>query len=116
MDTISLILIGISIVLFLLSFFQKDKTSELQKEVDQLSMNMLQEQYSTNKRIKVLEEELLISNSFAIPKQESKIRPNKILINQVMSLANQGLPIDQISNQSSLPVNVVDDILQGRIK
>ena|SRR6185312_6139045 len=110
MNTIIIILLSASALLFILSFFQKDRTRELEKEVEQLSIQMLQEHYTIKKRMNVLEEELLIEDDPSLFKKE----PNKILINHVLALFNQGLDLQQISKQSSLSVETVRDIINGR--
>ncbi|MBS4194688.1 hypothetical protein [Lederbergia citri] len=116
MDTIIIILLSLAVLLFVISFFQSDKVKVLEKEVEQLSMNMLQDHYLMKKRLKVLEEELLIGQSFIndSPKHEKTREPNEILKNHVLALYNQGLDIQQISKQSSLSVETVKDIIKRR--
>ena len=65
MDTIIIILLSTSILLFIISFFQKDKTKQLEKELEELSFSVLQENYQLKKRMKVLEEELLMEDTLA---------------------------------------------------
>ncbi|MBS4217146.1 hypothetical protein KHA96_02325 [Bacillus sp. FJAT-49711] len=114
MDTIIIILLGLSVLLFVISFFQTDKVKVLEKEVEQLTMNVLQDHYLMKKRLKVLEEELLMGQSFIndIPKRNQE--PNEILKNHVIALYNQGLEIQQISKQSSLSVETVKSIIRNR--
>ncbi|MCJ8006835.1 hypothetical protein ACFFF5_01050 [Lederbergia wuyishanensis] len=116
MDTIIIFLLGLSIVLFIISFFQTDKVKVLEKEVEQLSMNVLQDHYLMKKRLKVLEEELLMGQNFIddIPRRELDQEPNEILKNHVLALYNQGLEIQQISKQSSLSVETVKNIIKKR--
>ncbi|MBD8069147.1 hypothetical protein [Bacillus sp. PS06] len=56
-------LLALSIVLLLLSFFKRDSINELQEQVEELSMSHIQETYQLKKKISVLEEELLMSES-----------------------------------------------------
>lgn len=115
MYTIIIILLSASILLFIISFFQKDSVKIIEKEVEQLSMNMLQEQYMLKKRMKVLEEELLLEDDL-LPTQPRKTNtPNEILKSHVLALYNQGLDMKQISQQSSLPLAAVKDIINGRL-
>ncbi|MBS4199672.1 hypothetical protein KHA93_08385 [Bacillus sp. FJAT-49732] len=116
METIIVILLGLSIVLFIISFFQTDKVKVLEKEIEQLSMNVLQDHYLLKKRLKVLEEELLMGQSIIddVPKREFDREPNEILKNHVLALYNQGLEIKQISKQSSLSVETVQNIINRR--
>ncbi|MBW8348117.1 hypothetical protein K0H71_01510 [Bacillus sp. IITD106] len=116
MDTIIIILLSLAVLLFIISFFQTDKVKVLEKEVEQLSMNMLQDHYLMKKRLKVLEEELLMGQSFIndAPGLKKTREPNEILKSHVLALYHQGLDIQQISKQSSLPVETVKDIIKRR--
>ena len=51
-----------SLLLFILSFFIKDPNKELRKEFDQFSMQQFQEVYQIKKKLKILEEELLVND------------------------------------------------------
>ncbi|MFS0613872.1 hypothetical protein [Lederbergia ruris] len=112
MHTLVIILFSLSILFFLISLFQPDRTKALEKELEQLSMKLLQENYLLKKRVKVLEEELLtpdFQESFSMKEPSNK--PNEILKNQVIALYHQGLNLGQISKQSSLPINKVQQII-----
>lgn len=117
MDFIVPGLLVISILLLILSFFLKDPVKELKNELDQFSMQQIQEIYQLKRKIKILEEELLIDEdefknpvSFAAPSSKRK-EIHAILKNQVWSLAQQGVSIEQISKQSSLSIEDVQDII-----
>ncbi len=116
MGTIFISLFFLSLLLFLLSFFLKDPYKQLEEEIDQLSMQQLQEIYQIKKKLKVLEEELLVSDVELSPPLSQYSSSNKkeiheIIKNQVWSLAKQGTPIEQIAKQSSLPIHEVQTIL-----
>ncbi|GIN60465.1 hypothetical protein J27TS8_04580 [Robertmurraya siralis] len=107
-------LLGLSILLFIISFFIKDPYKEIKNELDQFSMQQIQEIYQLKRKIKVLEEELLIddrdfqtASSFPEPKKEI----HAIIKNQVWSLAQQGVSVAQIAKQSSLTKEDVKDII-----
>ena len=55
-------LLAIAILLLLLSFFKRDKVNDLEEQLEQLSLMTIQEHYQLKKRIKILEEELLIQD------------------------------------------------------
>ncbi|MFK2824365.1 hypothetical protein QYG89_01470 [Bacillus sp. B190/17] len=104
------------IIFLLLSFFLKDRSRLLEKEVEELSMQFLQETYQLKKQIKVLEEELLIGPPVPLshegsPAAEETASINEILKNQVISLYYQGTKIDDIAKQSSLSLSQVQYIL-----
>lgn len=114
-------LLAFSVLLFIISIFAKDPVKALREEIDQLSMQQLQELYQIKKKMKVLEEELLVSegemSSIASPGSvqsfsNGKKQIHEIIKNQVISLAGQGLSIDQISKQSSLSKEDVQAIIQ----
>ncbi|KRG14964.1 hypothetical protein [Lederbergia galactosidilytica] len=112
MNTLIIILFSLSILLLLISLFQPDRTKGLEKELEQVSMKLLQENYLLKKRVKVLEEELLVTDlSESLPLKEPINKPNEILKNQVIALYHQGLDLGQISRQSSLSIDKVQQII-----
>ena len=109
-DWIIIILLGCSVVLFLISFFLPDATKDLKEEIEQLSLKVYQDHYKINRRLKVLEEELLLPTSLeSVPKASA---PNPIIAKQIELLYRQGLPIDQIAKQSALPIEDVESIIK----
>lgn len=119
MEILFISLLSFSVLLFIISFFQKDPVQDLRNEIDQFSIQQMQEVYQIKKKIKILEEELLLDEeedmSPVVSHSVSQNRPRReiheILKNQVWSLAQQGLSIDQISLQSSLSYEDVRSIL-----
>jgi len=119
-------LLGISVLLFIVSLFMKDPYKKLQEDIDQLSIQQVQELYKIKKKLKVLEEELLIDDmdmSPAIPvadKQSSLENAENpihaIIKNQVWSLASQGVSIEKIASQSSLTTSQVQQIITEGVK
>lgn len=116
MGILMLCLLGFSLLLLLFSFFQKDPYQVLKEEIDQLTLQQVQELYQMKKKLKVLEEELLLTDdsfptmSVSINKNQGEI--HEIIKNQVRALAEQGKPIEQIASQSSLAVEDVYMILK----
>ncbi|MCM3788432.1 helix-turn-helix domain-containing protein [Domibacillus indicus] len=100
----------------LLSFFLPDKQRQLEKEIEELSMKMLQEHYQFNKKLKVLEEELLIGETPAVHTKKPAAAVNKIIQSQVIALYQQGTPIAQIAAQSSLSTEQVKSILDENMQ
>ncbi|MCS0786718.1 hypothetical protein NX021_00950 [Cytobacillus firmus] len=113
-----LALLIFSIGLFILSVFLKDPYKELREEMDQMSMQQIQEMYQIKKKLKVLEEELLVGEEPFIqqaPAESSahslvKREVHEIIKNQVMLLTRQGLSVEQIARQSSLSPDEVRTI------
>jgi hypothetical protein len=114
MEIISYILLGISLFIFFISFFLKDPYKELKEEIDHLTMQHVQEIYQVKKKLKILEEELLVTDdSFSDSEFTSHNREiHDIIKNQVWALAQQGKPAEQIAVQSSLTAEDVYAILR----
>ncbi|MBE4907977.1 hypothetical protein IMZ08_07925 [Bacillus luteolus] len=92
-----------AVLLLLVSFFRKDKLNEIEEQVDQLSLTLMHETYQLKKKMKILEEELLI-NEQEIPKPISPIRDeNEYILTQI----EKGMAFDQIAKESGLPTEEV---------
>lgn len=95
----------------------KDPYKQLQEEIDQISLQHVQELYQIKKKLKVLEEELLLNEIelsppiSQMPSIENKKEIHTIIKNQVWSLAQNGAPVEQIARQASLTVQEVQGIL-----
>jgi hypothetical protein len=111
----SILLIAIAVGLIALSFFVGDKYSELQEEVEQLSLDVVQDKYKLERKIKVLEEELLIG---AAPLHNRKVQEKKAAHQDVsqedvtISLFNKGYTASQISQFTSTSIEKVESVLQ----
>lgn len=139
MPVLIAVLFGVSILLFLLSFIKKDKSKVMEEEFEQFSMTYYQDMYQLKKRIQVLEEELMLSGEdqplFTVGKgPKVNANPNlhlkasshaydnesltptggvhQIIKSQVISLNQQGVPIDRIAKQSALSKEVVLSIIE----
>ncbi|MBG9590351.1 hypothetical protein [Cytobacillus firmus] len=118
MESILLSLLILSLGLFILSVFLRDPYKELRDEMDQMSMQQIQEMYQIKKKLKVLEEELLVADepfTQHVPAEPSthsaeKREVHEIIKNQVMLLTRQGLSVEQIARQSSLSPDEVRTI------
>jgi len=112
-----MILIVIAIIVYLLSFFKHSKIEALEKQVEQLSLSMMQETYQLKKQIKVLQEELMI-DSLQSPRQES-IPVQPIVVDKTVPVHTQiihfhkiGYSIQEIAKHTSLPLEEVRLIIQ----
>ncbi|CAM3997098.1 hypothetical protein [Mesobacillus thioparans] len=114
MGYIIISLIVLAALLFALSFFLKDPYKELREEIDQLTIQQIQDLYQIKKKLKVLEEELLVGDT-NLDRQSSfntgKKQIHEIIKNQVWSLAQQGMDLNQIAKQSSLSTQEVQEII-----
>jgi len=118
---LSLILIIVGIIIIIASFFVGNQSKQVEKDVEELSLNFYQETHQLKRRLKVIEEELLIEpQTFAKQKKKVSPKPNakvsingihQILISQVLTLHKQGYNTDEITNRSSLSSEQVQAII-----
>lgn len=71
MEILIITLLCIAILLFLVSFIKKDSLTNIEKSIDELSLQHMQDVYQLKKRIRILEEELLSMNTLEV------LKPNK---------------------------------------
>ena len=134
----SIILMIIGIICIVISFFLKDTSKKLEQDFEDFSISLYQETNSIKKRLKIIEEELLLEPSFNVkPKASSKktmdtynqvvqaTQPktkgpvnsnqqvNEILVSQVIQLNKQGYPVDEISKMSTLSKEQIISILNN---
>ena len=135
--TLSTIIMIIGICFLILSFFVKDSTKKIEKDVEELSINIYQETNALKRRLKLVEEELLLdgpSGSMnAIPQQkksstpivqtqsvppslnnQSNVKPvHSILVSQVLELGKQGMSVPEIQKRSTLSAEQIVHILKN---
>lgn len=104
-------LLAASLLLFILSFFMKSRLKTMEQQLEEISLQFLQENYQVKKKLKVLEEELLMGDPYSEEKN-SRQKVNEIIRNQVISLYFQGKSMDQIAKQSSLSLSQDKQILK----
>jgi len=118
MEIIIISLLVLAILLFILSFFTTDRVTDLERNVEEMSLQHIQDMFQLKRQIRILEEELLTSeqNLFSTnhhpSNEESTMKVHEILKNQVMSLYQQGFSIEEISARSTLSHNDIIQILQ----
>ena len=119
MEILIITLLCVAVFLLLLSFFKKDSLTNLERTVDELSLQHVQDLYQLKNRVRILEEELLSVNTFDVLKKEkaqessnSNEKINKILKNQVLALDQQGMSIEEISKRSTLTHQDIRSILK----
>ncbi|PLR76960.1 hypothetical protein CU633_12880 [Bacillus sp. V3-13] len=112
MEYLMLGMLALSILLIIVSMFLKDPHKEVRDDLDEFSLQQMQEIYQIKKKLAVLEEELLVYEDLQPSFVPKKKQIHAILKNQVISLAQQGLTTEQIARQSSLSTSEVNSILQ----
>lgn len=138
----SLIVMVIGLVFIILSFFMKDSSKKTEQDLEELSISIYQETNNLKRRLKIVEEELLLEPNFKVqspkpspmatfqqvaeqvkaaqamgtPVQQAatSMKPvNSILVSQVIELNKQGLSIEEISKRSTLTPQQIQGILSN---
>ncbi|MCR6096732.1 hypothetical protein HXA31_04990 [Salipaludibacillus agaradhaerens] len=104
-------LFSLSAILFLLSFFQKDSNKEIENQVENMSIQMMQEIYYLKKKIKVLEEEFLM-DSHKLSEQEIAATASKALTrDDVLSLYEEGYTIAHIADMTNSHIDDIEEMM-----
>lgn len=104
-------LFSLSILLFIISFFRKDQGKEAEKLIENYSITLMQEIYQIKKKIKVLEEEILIGED------ERYFTTNKSPIiydrDKILALCEEGHSLEEITELTGFSQEKVNDMLGG---
>ena len=135
--TLANIIMIVGICILILSFFVKDRTKKIEKDVEDLSINIYQETNAIKRRLKIVEEELLldgppVAKSALTPTKQTKapftqstaapltankqatIKPvHSILVSQVLELGKQGMSVPEIQKRSALSMEQIVHILKN---
>lgn len=111
----SVIIMIIGIVLIVFSFFFKDSSKKVEAELEDLSLTVYQETSALKRRLKVVEEELLIEPTKVPLTVKKQARPiiHDIIKNQVLELHKQGYSLSEISARSSLTIDDIKYVIGG---
>lgn len=112
-ETVLICLFALATLLFILSFFRKDKTAELAKQIDQMSITYMQEMYQLKRKISLLEEELLISADQSTTLRQNHSNSHSKLLAEVIKLYENGFDMSSIASQTKLSKNEVNQLLQS---
>ncbi|MGN1400732.1 MAG: hypothetical protein ACI4XL_04445 [Bacillus sp. (in: firmicutes)] len=121
METAIIVLLSLSFFMLIVSFLRRDRITPLQKEVEELSLQHIHDIYLLKQRIRILEEELMISQQEddrtlqtrgAPLLRESSSPVNEILKSQVTALHKQGYSVEEIMKRSALSKEQVLKIIQ----
>lgn len=116
-------LLIISLILFCLSFFMKDRFKDIEEQIEQISLSTIQETYQIKKKIKILEEEIMPEDlSMDFFKTEQKVNTqeksnyqsgtNTPMLNQIQKLRNQGYSSEEIALETSLSEHDVRSLMK----
>ena len=103
----SLIVMVIGLVFIILSFFIKDSSKKTEQDLEELSISIYQETNSIKRRLKIVEEELLLEPNFKVQAPKAQAKPSPMATFQ--QVAGQVKAAQAISQQqaatSTKPVN-----------
>ncbi|MFB7157917.1 hypothetical protein [Lysinibacillus sp. NPDC056232] len=87
---LSIILMIVGILLIIASFFFKNNAKKVEQDVEELSISIFQETNNLKRRLKIVEEELLLEPEFQVksPSAQNNTIPNP-KIQQVMQTVQQ---------------------------
>jgi len=114
---ITIILIIIGLICIITSFFLGNSSSSYADELEQVSISIHQETNGLKKRLKAVEEELMIGVGplTTVGKTQTTAKPvHVIIVNQILSLHSQGYSISDIAVRSSLSNDDVIAVLQSK--
>ena len=134
--TLANIIMIVGICVLILSFFVKDRTKKIEKDVEDLSINIYQETNAIKRRLKLVEEELLLDvppvamsalspvKKTKVPmdpasatqpiNKQSTVKPvHSILVSQVLELGKQGMSVPEIQKRSALSMEQIVHILKN---
>ncbi|MFD1926561.1 hypothetical protein ACFSFY_00540 [Sporosarcina siberiensis] len=112
----SIILIAIGIIIVFASFFLNN-TDKHADELEKVSISLHQETNGLKKRLKAVEEELMIGINPVSTNSQNTFREkpiHEIIVNQILTLKSQGYSIDDIAERASLTKEQVSSVLQSK--
>jgi type II secretory pathway pseudopilin PulG len=111
---VEITIIGIlilSILLIVISFFKKDRIKELEEQIEQLSLQMMQENYQIKKKLKLFEEELFIRDENVMPLKRERKLPDR---ETILELYYSGYSYEEIADQYRIGKDEIELILNER--
>lgn len=112
---LTIILLGIGLISIIASFFFGNHSQKHEDEIENISISLHQETNQLKKRLKAVEEELMIGVSPVSKSQQTKTKPvHEIIVNQILSLHAQGYSVSEIAKRSSLSNDEVLNVLASR--
>lgn len=112
---IALILLIIGVLAVLTSFFFGNGSRSLDDELEKVSVSLHQETSNLKKRLRVLEEELMVVPPVQENVSHAPRKPvHAIIVNQITSLHSQGYTIPEIARRASMPEAEVTEVLRSK--
>lgn len=109
-------IIVIAIILLIASFYMNDKYNDIESEMEQLSIQTMQDTYQIKKKLEILEEELLTNHTVTATVEPipSSFKNKPLLLQKVYHLQQQGYSVEDIAQQTDLTAHDVQIILNNK--
>lgn len=113
---IPLLLVVIGLVMVIVSFFIGQSSRSNADELEKISISLHQESNSLKKRLRVVEEELMIGvGRMPVTSPQKQPKPvHEIIVNQILSLHAQGFSTEDIAKRASLTNAEVQVVLRQK--
>ncbi|EIA20661.1 hypothetical protein X560_0755 [Listeria fleischmannii 1991] len=127
MTTVIIILLAVAIILFVVSFIKKGDSEQTESEFEEVASQLMHENYELKKRVSALEKaihstetgeaiEVITEETTEEKDEETSSTPSpkmqSLLKKQVITLYTSGIATDEIVEQSSLPKEEVEQIIE----
>lgn len=110
MEWVIISLFILSAILLLLSFFQKRPNKEIEQQLENMSIQLMQEIYYLKKKVKILEEEYMIDESIVYSKSSTHAS-QLITRDDVLSMHEEGHSVEDIALITDNPVDQIEELL-----
>ncbi|WP_247104993.1 hypothetical protein [Halalkalibacter sp. APA_J-10(15)] len=94
---------------------KKDRTVELEQQIEELSIRHMQELYKLKKRVDELESQTRLNEQQSAFVQKAKSSSQQQLLREVIGLFNQELELESIAEETGLTVIEVERLLRPYI-
>ena len=106
----SLIVMIIGLAIIILSFFIQDSSKKTEKDLEELSISIYQETNNIKRRLKIVEEELLLEPNFKVQSPKAQVTSSPMatfqqVAEQVKAAQAMSQPLPQATATSTKPVN-----------
>ncbi|QOY36141.1 hypothetical protein AWH56_000100 [Anaerobacillus isosaccharinicus] len=103
-------LFSLSILLFIVSFVKKDRNKEVETQIENFSITLMQEIYQLKKKIKILEEEILIGQDdrYFTNSQDRMLTYDR---DKILALYEDGHSLEEIEEITGLSIEKIQEIL-----
>ena len=112
----SLIVMVIGLVFIILSFFIKDSSKKTKQDLEELSISIYQETNSIKRRLKIVEEELLLEPNFKVQAPKAQVKPSPMAtFQQVAEQVKAAQAMSEPMQQAATSMKPVNSILISQV-